>query len=57
MIANLLVHLKHVNSGLFKHSVHLFVAANLALVIGVLQVIAFDVLPKLLDDLWARQLL
>lgn len=51
MVANLLVHLEHVDPGLLKYSLHLGVAQNLALIARILQVIGLDVLPKLLDNL------
>lgn len=51
-----LVHLEHVDLGLLEHGRHLFVAEDLALVLWVLQLVALDVLPELLDDLGAREL-
>lgn len=54
--SNLLVHPEHVDPGLLEHSLHLFVAANLPLVFGILQIVGLDVLPELLDDLRARKL-
>lgn len=43
--SNVLVHAKHVDLGLLEHSLHLFVAANLALVLGILKIVGLDVLP------------
>jgi hypothetical protein len=51
-----LVHGKHVDTVLFEHCTHGVVAANLALVAGILQLARFDVLPYLLYGLWARKL-
>lgn len=51
MVSNFLVHLEHVNLGLLKHSHHLLVASDLALVARVLQVVSLDMLPELLDNL------
>jgi hypothetical protein len=48
-----LVHGKHVDAILFENGAHGVVAANLALVAGVLQVARFDVFPYFLDDLGA----
>lgn len=49
VIANLLVHLEHVYPGLFEDGVHLLVAADLALVVGILEVIGLYVFPETLD--------
>ena len=46
-----LVHGEHVDAVLLEDSAHGIVAADLALVVGVLQVACFDVLPYLLDGL------
>lgn len=56
MVSNVLVHSKHVHLGLLENGLHLFVAQDLALVLGVLKLICFDVFPQLLDHLWARKL-
>lgn len=56
MTSDVLVHLKHVHPSLSKHGIHSFVADDLALVVRVLQIVCFDVLPKLFDDLGAREL-
>lgn len=57
MASNILVHPEHVDFGLLENSLHLLVAADLALVRGVLQIIGLDVLPQLLDDLRTGKLL
>lgn len=56
MTADILVHPKHVNLGLFEHGYHLVVADNLAFIFGILEVVRFDVFPQLLDHLRSRQL-
>lgn len=57
MASDILVHPEHVDFGLLEHSLHLLVAADLALVCGVLEIVGLDVLPQLLDDLRTGQLL
>lgn len=56
MIANILVHLEHVDSGLLEYSEHFRVAKDLSLIGGILEVVGFDMLPETLDDLRARKL-
>lgn len=56
MASDQLVHLEHVDLGLLEDGRHLFVAEDLALVLWVLQLVALDVLPELLDDLRAGEL-
>lgn len=56
VVADQLVHLEHVHLGLLEYSLHLVVASYLALVAGVLEVIALDMLPQLLHNLRSRQL-
>jgi hypothetical protein len=56
MVANFLIHLEHVNSGLLKHSLHLGIAANLPLIRRILEVVGLDMFPKSLDDLRAGEL-
>ena len=51
---NVFVHLEHVNLRLAKDSHHLLVANDLAFVLGILQIVAFDVLPQSLHDLGTR---
>lgn len=51
MITNLLVHAKHVYPGLLEDCLHFLIAENLALIARILQVIALDMLPELLDHL------
>ena len=51
-----LVHLEHVDLGLLEHGRHLVVAEDLALVLWVLELVALDVFPELLDDLRAGEL-
>lgn len=46
-----LVHGKHVDLVLLKDSLQLLVAEDLTLVVGILELVAFDVIPELLDDL------
>lgn len=53
VVADQLVHLEHVDGALLEDGLHAVVTAYLALVGGVLQVVGLDVLPQLLDDLWA----
>ena len=48
-----LVHGEHVDLILLEDGVELVVAENLALVGGVLELVALDVFPELLDDLRA----
>lgn len=57
MASNVLVHSEHVDLGLLEHSLHLLVAADLALVCGILEIVGLDVLPQLLDDLRTGKLL
>lgn len=45
MAANHLVHLEHVHLGLLEDLAHHVVALDLALVAGVLELVALDVLP------------
>lgn len=54
--SNLLVHPEHVDASLLEYSLHLLVADDLALVLGVLKIVGLDVLPELLNDLRARKL-
>lgn len=56
MASNLLVHPEHVDASLLENSLHLLVAENLALVLGVLKIVGLDVFPELLDNLRARKL-
>lgn len=56
MVSDEFVHLEHVNLGLFEHGLHCIVAANLALVLWVLELMALYVDPEFLDDLGAGQL-
>ena len=48
-----LVHGKHVDLVLLEDCVELFVADNLPLVVGVLELVTLDIIPQLLDDLRA----
>lgn len=57
MASDVLVHSEHVDFGLLEHSLHLLVAADLALVCGILEIIGLDVLPQLFDDLRTGKLL
>lgn len=50
------VHLEHVHSRLFENGMHFVVATDLPLVFGVLKIVAFNMLPELLNDLWAGEL-
>jgi hypothetical protein len=45
MVSDKLVHLEHVDLGLLEHRLHRVVAANLALVLRVLELVALDVDP------------
>lgn len=45
MITDQAVHLKHIDPRLLEYSLHLLVTQYLALVLGILQVVAFDMLP------------
>lgn len=56
MASNFLVHPEHVDASLLEYSLHLLVAQDLALVLGILKIVGLDVLPELLDDLRAREL-
>ena len=56
MVANLLVHLEHVDTGLLKDGAHQLVTYDLTLVAGVLKLVRLDVLPELLDYLGPRKL-
>lgn len=56
LVSEQLVHREHVDLVLLEDGVHLFVAQDLALVIGILQAVALDVDPELLDHLRAGQL-
>lgn len=56
MVANLLVHLEHVNPGLLENSLHFGVAANLSFVGRILKIVGFDMFPESLDNLRAREL-
>lgn len=51
-----LVHREHVNLILFEDGVQFLVAADLPLVIGVLEPVVLDVIPELLDNLRTGQL-
>ena len=51
-----LVHGEHVDAVLLEDGAHGIVAADLALVAGVLEVARFDVLPDLLDGLRSGEL-
>ena len=57
VLAELLVHLKHVDPVDLEYRAELVVADDLLLVLGILHVVRLDVIPELLDDLRARQLL
>lgn len=57
MVANELVHLKHVDLGHLEDSLHSFVTENLTLVVGVLELVRLYVCPQLLDNLGARELI
>lgn len=50
------VHGEHVDLVLPEDSPQLFVTVNVAFVVGVLELVGFDMVPELLDHLWARQL-
>lgn len=45
MASDILIHTKHVHSGLFEYCLHFLVAADLALILGILQVVGLDMLP------------
>lgn len=45
MASDILVHAEHVDLGLLEHGLHLLVAADLALVCGILEIVGLDVLP------------
>lgn len=51
LAAEELVHGEHVDSALLEYCLELLVAADLALVGGLLQVVRLDVLPELFDNL------
>jgi hypothetical protein len=51
-----LVHSEHVDTVLLENSAHSIVAADLAFIVGILEISLFDVIPNLLDGLGARQL-
>lgn len=51
-----LVHRKHMNAVRLEYGAQRAVAANLALIVRVLEVVRLDVLPDLLDGLRAREL-
>jgi hypothetical protein len=55
--ADILVHLEHVHLGLLEDCMHLVVAYDLSFVLWVLEIVGFDVFPKLLDHLRPGQLL
>ena len=57
VLAELLVHLKHVDPVDLEYRAELVVADDLLLVLGILHVVRLDVIPELLDDLRPRQLL
>lgn len=48
-----LVHLEHVDLCELEHGAHLLIASYLPLVVRILEVVAFDMLPEFLDDLWS----
>jgi hypothetical protein len=56
VVSNILVHPEHVHPGLLEDCLHLFVAYNLAFVLGILKIVCFDVFPELLDNLRSGQL-
>lgn len=56
VVSNILVHPEHVHPGLLEDCQHLFVTYNLALVLGILKIVCFDMFPKLLDHLRSGQL-
>lgn len=45
MVAHQFVHLEHVHLCLLEHGIHLFVAKDLSLVAGVLELVGLDMLP------------
>lgn len=57
LVAKELVHLKHVNRTLLEYGLKLIVAEDLSLVARILELVRLDVLPELLDNLWAGELL
>ena len=57
VLAELLVHLEHVDPVDLEYRAELVVADDLLLVLGILHVVRLDVIPELLDDLRPRQLL
>ena len=56
LLAQDLVHCKHMNAILLEDRLHLVIATDLAFVGRVLQVSRFDILPYLLDYLGSREL-
>ena len=56
LAAQELVHGEHVDLVLLEDGVELFVAEDLSLVARVLELVALDVVPELLDDLGAGEL-
>ena len=45
VMTDFLVHLEHVDLGLFEDGLHLLVAANLSFIAGILEVVSLDVFP------------
>jgi hypothetical protein len=56
LIPKQFVHLKHVYSALLEDRLQLIVANYLTLVVGVLELVSFDVFPEFLDHLGTRKL-
>ena len=51
LVAEEFVHLEHIHSAGLENRLHLFVAAYLAFIFGILKVVCFNVLPQLFDNL------
>lgn len=56
VVTDKFVHLKHVNLVELEYRCHLFVAYDSPFVCRILEIVGFDMLPQLLDDLRARKL-
>jgi hypothetical protein len=56
LLADEFVHFEHVQPVYAKHLLHRLVAQYLTLVLGVLEIVCFDVVPELLDKLRTGEL-
>ena len=57
VLAELLVHLEHVDPIDLEYGAELVVANDLLLVLWILHIVGLDVIPERLDDLRTRQFL